>query len=71
MDNVSTNSEIFDFEIYDSEFSELNTTMEYDEETGQINYTTQFDSLIISNVFLIFTMALLVGVKLGGMFLKR
>lgn len=71
MDNVSTNSEIYDFEIYDSDFSELNTTVVYDEYTGEINYTSQLDSLIITNIFILFAICLLIGVQLGGLLFKR
>lgn len=60
-----------DFELYDSEFSELNTIIEYDEETGMINYTSQFDALIISNVFILFAVSMLIGVIIGGIFFKR
>lgn len=77
MENNATSSEIEfndiddDFEIFDSEFSELNTTIEYDEATGAINYTSQFDAIIITSVFILFAVSLLVGVLLGGMFFKR
>ncbi len=60
-----------DFELYDSDFSELDTSIEYDEATGAINYTSQIDSLIISNVFIVFAVSLLTGVLLGGIFFKR
>lgn len=77
MNEIATGSDVEfneideDFEIFDSEFSELNTTIEYDEATGAINYTSQFDAIIITSVFILFAVSLLVGVLLGGMFFKR
>ncbi len=51
--------------------SELNTTLEYDDNTGSINYAPQFEALIISNVFIVFSISLVCGILLGRMFFRR